>query len=115
MSELDAIQNDIQDVNLSYLLVAQRLLTANFDAGRVNLGFDESTAHQLLQMTHRQLKNLASRTNFIVSMREASTKALASLSRDDVDGVLQRTRAAMVFSRHPGLVLGDPSPQKLAL
>ncbi|MDR4126935.1 flagellar transcriptional regulator FlhD [Alcaligenaceae bacterium LG-2] len=48
------VLGDIQEVNLSYLMLAQRLLRENYAAGMYRLGFDSDVADIVLARTFHQ-------------------------------------------------------------
>ncbi|MCX2780136.1 flagellar transcriptional regulator FlhD [Microbulbifer thermotolerans] len=60
--KLDSAIDEIQEINLSYLLLAQRLLKEDYATALFRLKIKESLAKVLVSLTAKQLAQLA-RTN----------------------------------------------------
>lgn len=54
-----ATEKSIHDVNAAYLVLAQRLLSQDFDAGSFRLGIDRELAQRLLDLSVAQINQLA--------------------------------------------------------
>ena len=59
---IDHVLNEIQDLNLSYMLLAQRLLNEDFTTGLFRLKIDEALGKVLVSLSAKQLARMA-RTN----------------------------------------------------
>ena len=101
MSRVDesAGLNDIQEVNLSYLLLAQRLLRENFPAGMFRLGCSEEVAQILLGLSPAQLVKLASVNTLICGFRLDDYKLLSALTQGVLGGVLQQAHSTILLSQ----------------
>lgn len=91
--------NDIQEVNLSYLLLAQRLLRENYAAGMFRLGVSPDVADIILQLSPAQLVKLASTNSLICGFRLDDYGLLSSLTQDVLGGVLQEAHSTILLSQ----------------
>lgn len=98
--------SDIQEVNLSYLMLAQRLLRDNYAAGMYRLGFDADVADIVLGLSPAQLVKLASTNTLICGFRLNDYQLLSTLGQDVLGGVLQQA--------HSTILLAQRSPEQLA-
>ena len=105
VKENTALLQDIQEVNLSYLMLAQRLLRENLAAGMFRLGITEDVADILLELSPAQLVRLASSTSLICGFRLDDYNLLSTLTRDVLDGVLQQAHTTILLSNR----LAQPS------
>lgn len=100
MSTQDAaLLNDIQEVNLSYLMLAQRLLRDNLAAGMFRLGFDADVAETLLALSPAQLVRLAGSNSVICGFRLNDGQLLSSLTHEVLGGVLQQAHSTILLSQ----------------
>lgn len=97
--------SDIQEVNLSYLMLAQRLLRDNYAAGMYRLGFDTDVADIILGLSPAQLVKLASSNTLICGFRLNDYQLLSTLGQDVLGGVLQQA--------HSTILLAQRSPEQL--
>lgn len=86
--KMDSILDEIQDLNLSYLLLVQRLLSEDRASAMFRLKIDDDMADLLMSLSAKQLSQL-SRTN----------QLLCRLSFDDAD----QLRALTHHRREQGL------------
>lgn len=91
--------NDIQEVNLSYLMLAQRLLRENYAAGMFRLGFDSDVADIVLSLSPAQLVKLASSSSLICGFRLNDFELLSALTQDVLGGVLQQAHSTILLSQ----------------
>jgi len=91
--------NDIQEVNLSYLMLAQRLLRENYAAGMFRLGFSSDVADIILQLSPAQLVKLAGSSSLICSFRLNDYGLLSALTQDVLGGVLQQAHSTILLSQ----------------
>ncbi|MGL6159381.1 flagellar transcriptional regulator FlhD [Microbulbifer sp.] len=82
----DGIIDEIQDINLTYLLLAQRLLKEDYTTAMFRLKIEESIAEVLVSLTAKQLAQLA-RTN----------QLLFRLNFDDADQLVKLTNDKRVL------------------
>lgn len=100
MSIIDAsLLNDIQEVNLSYLMLAQRLLRENLAAGMFRLGFDADVAETVLKLSPAQIVKLAGSSSVICAFRLNDGQLLSSLTHDVLGGVLQQAHSTILLAQ----------------
>jgi len=90
---------DIKEVNLSYLMLAQRLLRENYAAGMFRLGFDTDVADIVLRLSPAQLVKLAGASSLICGFRLNDYGLLSSLTQDVLGGVLQQAHSTILLAR----------------
>jgi len=97
LPEVD-IDEEIQELNLTYLLLAQRLLKEDKLSGMFRLKFSEEMADLLLSLSTRQLTQL-SRTNQVLCTFSLDNAAqLARVLFNERDHGLTQTHAAMLLA-----------------
>lgn len=94
-----AFLNDIQEVNLSYLMLAQRLLQEDLHVGMYRLGLDEDVAETILNLSPAQIVRLASSSNLLCSFRLNDYQLLHTLSQDVLGGVLQEAHTTILLTQ----------------
>uniref|UniRef100_UPI0033409636 flagellar transcriptional regulator FlhD n=1 Tax=Castellaniella defragrans TaxID=75697 RepID=UPI0033409636 len=105
MSNLDsALLNDIHEVNLSYLMLAQRLLRGNLAAGMFRLGFDADVAETILKLSPAQLVRLAGSNSVICGFRLKDSQLLSSLTHEVLGGVLQQAHSTILLAQQDNSV-----------
>ena len=90
---------DVHEVNLSYLMLAQRLLRENYSAGMFRLGFDADVADIVLRLSPAQLVKLASSSSLICGFRLNDYDLLSSLTQDVLGGVLQQAHSTILLAQ----------------
>ena len=90
---------DIQEVNLSYLMLAQRLLRENYAAGMFRLGVGTDVADIILQLSPAQLVKLAGSSSLVCGFRLNDYDLLSALTQDVLGGVLQQAHATILLSQ----------------
>lgn len=98
-TEGNPILNDIQEVNLSYLMLAQRLLRENFAAGMYRLGFDSDVAETVMKLSPAQLVKLASANMVLCQFRLNDYQLLASLTQEVLGGILQQAHTTILMAQ----------------
>jgi len=91
--------NDIQEVNLSYLMLAQRLLQQNLHVGMYRLGIDEDVAETILNLSPAQIVRLASSSSLLCAFRLNDYDLLNTLSKDVLGGVLQEAHSTILLAQ----------------
>ncbi|MGP1614383.1 MAG: flagellar transcriptional regulator FlhD [Pollutimonas bauzanensis] len=91
--------SDIKEVNLSYLMLAQRLLRENYAAGMFRLGFDTDVADIVLRLSPAQLVKLAGSSSLICGFRLNDYDLLSSLTQDVLGGVLQQAHSTILLAQ----------------
>ena len=100
-SETDFSLNDIREVNLSYLMLAQRLLRENYSAGMFRLGFTADVAEIVMHLSPAQLVKLAGSSSLICGFRLNDFNLLSSLTQDVLGGVLQQAHSTILLAQQP--------------
>jgi flagellar transcriptional activator FlhD len=93
--------SDIQEVNLSYLMLAQRLLRDNYAAGMFRLGVNRDTAETILELSPAQMVKLAGSSALICRFRLDDHGLLTTLTQDVLGGVLQQAHSTILLSQQP--------------
>ncbi|TAN27694.1 MAG: flagellar transcriptional regulator FlhD [Castellaniella sp.] len=101
MFNLDsALLDDIREVNLSYLMLAQRLLRESLPAGMFRLGFSADVADIVLNLSPAQIVKLAGSNSVLCAFRLNDAQLLASLTHEVLGGVLQQAHSTILMARH---------------
>lgn len=74
--------DNIRDLNLSYLMIAQQLLKKNRSRGMFTLGLTEDAAQTLLMLRPAQIVKLANNASLLCSFRLNDAELLSALSLD---------------------------------
>jgi flagellar transcriptional activator FlhD len=82
--------DSIRELNLSYLLLAQRLLTEDREGAQASLGLSAEMAQTLSQLSPAQATKLASSSQVLCFFRLGGDALLAGLA-----GLAQRTQSAV--------------------
>ena len=90
---------DIQEINLSYLMLAQRILRDDYATGMARLGFDVDVAQLLLKLSPAQLVRLASTGSVICRFRLNDYELLSALTLDVLGGILQQAHSAILLTQ----------------
>ena len=97
--EASSLLHDIREVNLSYLMLAQRLLRENLPAGMFRLGVGADVADIILGLSPAQLVKLASSSSLICGFRLDDYGLLSSLTQDVLGGVLQQAHSTILLAQ----------------
>lgn len=95
----NTLQSDIQEINLSYLMLAQKLLHQDFSVGITKLGINQDVATILLRMSPSQLVKLASCGSMICSFRLNDYQILNALTSNSLDGILQQAHTEILMAQ----------------
>src|SRR5690554_3903069 len=104
----NSLLSDIQEVNLSYLLLAQRLLRENFSAGMYRLGFDQDVAETVLNLSPAQVLKLSASNMLLCAFRLNDYELLSTLTQDVLGGVLQQAHTTILLSQR-AIAVADES------
>ncbi len=97
----------IYDINLSYLLLAQRLINSERASAMFRLGIDEPMAEVLSQLTLPQMVKLAETNQLICHFRFSDYNSIKRLTQESRVDDLQQI--------HTGILLASHSLRELAL
>ncbi|MVW70030.1 flagellar transcriptional regulator FlhD [Bordetella sp. 15P40C-2] len=101
----DTALSEIRDVNLNYLILAQRLLREDFATGLFRTGLSEETGRIVLQLSLQQVVALASTTALLCGFRLNDASLLSALSKSGMNGALQQARMTMALTQAPTMPL----------
>ncbi|HEV3104594.1 MAG TPA: flagellar transcriptional regulator FlhD [Trinickia sp.] len=95
------ILNSIREINLSYLMLAQRMLRDDRAAGMFRLGLSGQLADLLSALTPAQSIKLAASGNLLCFFRLNDRAMLAALAAPVKERDLTRTHAALLLASQP--------------
>ncbi|MER2472352.1 flagellar transcriptional regulator FlhD [Photorhabdus laumondii] len=90
----------IYDINLSYLLLAQRLINHEKASAMFRLGISDSMADTLSKLTLPQLVKLAETNQLICYFRFENSKTIQQLTKKSRIDDLQKTHTGILLSTH---------------
>ncbi|RKD76879.1 flagellar transcriptional regulator FlhD [Kushneria marisflavi] len=90
--------DDIRNVNLSYLLLVQRLLNEDRSAAMFRLKLSEQMADTLASLPISQLAKLANSNQLLCHFALVDPAQLASLTTQQREDDLKRTHAAILLA-----------------
>jgi len=94
-----SLLDDIREVNLSYLLLAQRMLHDDYASAMFRLGFNNEVAEVLMQLSPAQLVKLASSSSVLCQFRLNDEKLLTALTQGGMGGALQQAHATILLAQ----------------
>lgn len=98
---IDSLLNDIQDTNLSYLLLVQRLLNEDRATAMFRLKLSESMADLLASLSIKQLSQLARTNQLLCRLCFDEPEQLMKLIDDPREQGLGQTHAALLMASVP--------------
>ncbi|WP_342323940.1 flagellar transcriptional regulator FlhD [Kosakonia sp. BYX6] len=106
---LDEQMQSIQDLNLSYLLLAQRLIREDKIAAGFRLGLNETTLETLNHLSLPQLIKLSSTGQLISRLRIDDEVVINCLTKDSRIDALQRLHTGIILSSNLLNAISDDS------
>ncbi|SAK41007.1 transcriptional activator FlhD [Caballeronia hypogeia] len=97
---------EIREVNLSYLLLAQRLLNEDRVSAMYRLGVSEQVAQVLSSLTLAQAVKVASSSHLLCGFRFDDHTILSSLADKDRSAALAHAHAAILLADAPVTQIG---------
>lgn len=101
--------DEIQEMNLAYLLLAQRLLGEDREAGMFRLKVDADMADLLLSLNARQLTQLARSNQLLCCFSSMSAEHLRQVTHNPRDQGLAGLHASLLLADAPFEALLDGS------
>lgn len=98
---VDSLLEDIQDINLSYLLLVQRLLNEDRATAMFRLKLSESMADLLASLSIKQLGQLSRTNQLLCRLCFDSPEQLLKLTNDPREQGLGQTHAALLMASVP--------------
>lgn len=99
--ETDQILDEIREVNLSYLLLAQQMLREDKAAASYRLGIDESIAEILIKLSNSQLLKMAASNMLLCRFRFDDALIAEILTDHKQDRALTQSHAAILMAGIP--------------
>nr|ADD62395.1 FlhD [Serratia plymuthica] len=90
----------IYDINLSYLLLAQRLINDEKVSAMFRLGIDEAMADALAQLTLPQMVKLAETNQLVCHFRFNESHTIERLTKESRVDDLQQIHTDILLSSH---------------
>ncbi|QDQ88721.1 flagellar transcriptional regulator FlhD [Alcaligenaceae bacterium SJ-26] len=90
--------DNIKEINLSYLMLAQRMLRDDYPAALFRLGLGREAADALLSLSPAQLVKLGSSSMLLCRLRLDNPNLLATLNDSAPRAELQQVHAAILLS-----------------
>lgn len=98
MSNFDEYLQNIHDINLSYLLLAQQLIRQDKFAASFRLGLSEGTIDNLKELSLPQLMKLAATNQLICRLRVDDEVVIENLTKDSRIEALQQIHTGIILS-----------------
>ncbi|EMJ9775088.1 MULTISPECIES: flagellar transcriptional regulator FlhD [Morganella] len=98
MSQTTDFLKHIYDINLSYLLLAQKLIAQEKASAMFRLGINDAMATTLANLTLSQLVKLAETNQLICQFRFESSDTIEKLTRDSRVDELQQVHTGILLS-----------------
>ncbi|KFK96543.1 MULTISPECIES: flagellar transcriptional regulator FlhD [unclassified Serratia (in: enterobacteria)] len=90
----------VYDINLSYLLLAQRLINDEKASAMFRLGIDETMADALSQLTLPQMVKLAETNQLVCHFRFKDHNTIERLTKESRVDDLQQIHTGILLSSH---------------
>lgn len=104
--------DEVQEINLAYLLLAQRLLAEDREIGMFRLKVDAEMADMLASLNARQLTQLARTNQLLCRFTLESAEQLRQLTHNPRDQGLSGLHTSLLLAGEPLESLRDSSPAK---
>lgn len=88
----------IRELNLSYMLLAQRILSDDWEVGRFRLGLSQDVAGVLGRLSLSQTVRLSNEDELLCSFRMGDSAFFSSLMARTTPGSLTATHAALLLA-----------------
>lgn len=100
-----SLSEEIQELNLAYLLLAQRLIVADRDEAKFRLKIDDDTADLLEGLNARQLTRLSRTNQLLCHFGHAGAEQLRQVTENPREQGLASLHAALLMAStsHPEL------------
>ncbi len=98
--------SEIKEVNLSYLLLAQRLLREDRAMGMFRMGISDELADVLANLTLAQTVKLAASSQLLCRFRFDDHTVLSSLADKGKPSTLAHSHSAILMASQPAETIG---------
>lgn len=90
--------DEVRDMNLSYLMLAQRLLKEDRAIAQFRLKLDDGTADTVMSLTTRQLGHLARTNQFLFHFKFTSGTQLEHVLETKLDESMVQTHTSLLMA-----------------
>ena len=97
---IEELLEEIQDTNLTYLMLAQRLLKEDYAAAQFRLKLDDDMAKLLMSLSTKQLSRLARTNQFLFRLCFKEAGQLMKLTETEREPGLSQTHAALLLASY---------------
>lgn len=94
----NSLLDDIQDLNLSYLLLVQRLLNEDRESAMFRLDLDADLANAIAGLSIKQLTQLSRTNQLLCNLRFTSADQLSLLVHNPRAQGLEQTHASLLMA-----------------
>lgn len=101
MMNIDSVLDEIQDLNLSYLLLVQRLLGEDRASAMFRLKLSEEMADLLSSLSAKQLGKLSRTNQLLCRLCYEDADQLRKLTHNQREHGLSQTHAALLMAASP--------------
>ncbi len=101
MSTAGDVYNDIKEINLSYLMLAQQLIRVDRETAQYRLGIGADIAEVIERLTPGQVLKMAGSNMVLCRFRFDDKLLLGLLSSHERDRCTNHTHAAIIASSRP--------------
>ena len=95
---MNDFSNEIRDMNISYLMLAQQMIRADRATAIFRLGIDQEMAALIEGLSNQQLLRLAASNTLLVRLRFDDTTILNMLTDHRKDVALTHSHAAILLA-----------------
>ena len=92
---MENFTRDINEVNLAYLMLAQKLLNEDKEVAMLRLGIDEDSADTLLSLTSQQIMSLASSGFLVCQFKVNDAFLFKRLAKESETPMIQEARKVL--------------------
>ena len=96
--KIDSVLDEIQDINLTYLLLAQRLLKEDYATAMFRLKIDQAMAEVLISLSAKQLSQMARTNQLLFRLHFDDADQVTKLTNNKREQGLGRTHAALLMA-----------------
>jgi flagellar transcriptional activator FlhD len=101
MMDMNEITMEIRDANLSYLMLAQKMIRFDKATAIFRLGIDADIADLLVKLSAQQLLKLAGTNMMLARFRFDDNSILGMLTDYSKDAALARSHTAILMASQP--------------
>lgn len=108
----ESLLDDIQEINLSYLLLAQRMLKEDRDIAMFRLKISEPMANLVASLSIKQLSQLARSNQLLCRLAHVEPDQLLKLIENPRELGMGQTHAALLMAADRFTVSRDAKPTR---